>query len=367
MIKLHEIESIELLSETLGVSIDFLREFIQEKTIFKGKKLTEKFDFEVFRNTENLESYFDCSSACHFLEMHIPKRNRLHGYRTVYAPRGGDVEGIYKAFQMLLNGYYAASLHDSAHGFVKKRNIKSNASPHIGKNIILNVDIKDFFGSITKKLIEEHLLKVCSSKEIVDVLAEIATLNGFLFQGVPTSPMLANMIVKGMDIEITELCNKLDCVYTRYSDDITISSNGNIVNVSDLEEIISKYGLILNPLKTKSSKRGQHQYVTGLTVFDSKYPRIPKRIKKKIRQTIYYCNKFGIQSVVLRKLHLAETDLNDPIIRERVDMECAKLNGWLMGWIYFIHSIEPAVATKMSEGFRLMSRLDGEERQTLSI
>ena len=74
-------------------------------------------------------------------------------------------------------------------------------------------------------------------------------------------------------------------------------------NVLDLEKVVNKHGFELNPIKTKLMKRGSKQYVTGLSVFDSQFPRISKRIKRNLKLEIYYLNKFGFVSHTCKMLN----------------------------------------------------------------
>ena len=83
-----------------------------------------------------------------------------------------------------------------------------------------------------------------------------------------------------MDQDLFNLSKLYQCEFTRYADDITFSGDGNIPSKILIEEIFNKYEFKLNNKNTRYKKRGQGQYVTGLTVFDKEYPRLPQKIKK---------------------------------------------------------------------------------------
>ena len=95
------------------------------------------------------------------------------------------------------------------------------------------------------------------------------------------------------------------------------------------KKISRKNGFQLNLDKWNEQKRGKSQYVTGLTVFDAQYPRIPKKLKKRLRQIIYYASKYGLEA----HLERAQCD----------EYEINKIDGL----IAFIYSIEPQLAYKL--------------------
>ena len=92
--------------------------------------------------------------------------------------------------------------------------------------------------------------------------------------------------------------------------------------------------------------RGKKQYVTGLTVFDSICPRIPRRFKHKVRLLLYYMRKYGKLSFQLKKLgYTLDEYENDPEKKAEVDYEIIGNDKKLKGWIDFINSVEPKRAT----------------------
>ena len=116
------------------------------------------------------------------------------------------------------------------------KSIRTNADSHVGKRNILKFDLEDFFPSISFKRIygifRSEPYKF--NKEIATFLAHICIYQssiydkneaGILPQGAPTSPLLANLVCRSLDNELMKLAKKYKCIYTRYADDICISSN----------------------------------------------------------------------------------------------------------------------------------------------
>ena len=95
-------------------------------------------------------------------------------------------------------------------------------------------------------------------------------------------------------------------------------------------------------------RRGKKQYVTGLSVFDSSYPRISRKTKRNIRLELYYINKYGIKSHILHKLKHSFTEYkNDRSIRKLIDAQVLHTLNRINGWIVFIRSIEPTLGDKL--------------------
>lgn len=275
----------------------------------------------------------------------IPKRRISGEYRVVYSVFADKYNNAYKSLKYYLNELY--SPHEAVHGFISNRNIVSNAQQHIAKKIIINIDIKDFFESISIEIVKSMFIRYNFTDNIADVLSKIVTLNGTLVAGYATSPVIANMYCDLMDSEIQKICDSNNVTYTRYADDITLS--GDRVDILEqVKNILSKYGFEINDRKTRYYHQGQGQYVTGLSVEDLLMPRIPKYIKRKIQQEIYYISKYGIRSVLAFKTTNRDEYLEDKLGYEvevdEVDIKSRAAK--IIGWIAYAQSIEPEFALR---------------------
>src|SRR5690606_29330555 len=129
---------------------------------------------------------------------------------------------ILKVFKFNLDNIYHPL--DCVHGFVKNRNTYSNAKCHLGKKYLLKLDIKDFFESISIDSVRNIFIFLGFQESIANYLSKITTLDDKLVQGYSTSPILANIACVKMDNELIDICKKYNATYTRYADDISISS-----------------------------------------------------------------------------------------------------------------------------------------------
>ena len=113
-------------------------------------------------------------------------------------------------------------------------------------------------------------------------------------QGAPSSPAITNIILYEFDELIGQWCRERGIAYTRYCDDITFSGDfdpAEVIRFVRLE--LKKLGFLLNEQKTRIQRPGQQQTVTGIVVNEKMS--IPADYRRKLRQELYFCRKFGIQ------------------------------------------------------------------------
>jgi len=163
-------------------------------------------------------------------------------------------------------------------------------------------------------------------------LASLCCYNGALPQGAPTSPYLSNIIFRELDKQIAGWADCCNAVYSRYADDITISSNEDVSHlVYILQQILLNAGFSLNLSKTRYFAPEQPKRITGLIVQNSVH--VPKRFKRKLRQEIYYCKKFGVST------HLGNVNAD----------KRAHFKEYMYGKANYIKMIEPDTGYKLLE------------------
>jgi len=220
----------------------------------------------------------------------IRKRN---GHKRQIESPNRELKGIQAwILENILEKY---DLNDSVHGFRKHHSIKTNATPHIGKKYILNLDIKDFFPSINWQMVYEVFRMKCD-EDLSQLLTGLCAFDNHLPQGGVTSPAIANIVFNSTDKKIEEVCEKYHVVYTRYADDLSFSSNSkeriNTVK-SEVIECIEKSGFRINERKTKILSGKGPTIITGLRIVDKKYLSIGNEKKRLLRAEIYNYYKKG--------------------------------------------------------------------------
>ncbi len=227
-------------------------------------------------------------------------------------------------------------VEDCVHGFVKGKSIKTNAECHVGKKEIMCLDIENFFPSIGSDRVAAVFKNVGYSQEVVEVLTRICIFEGELPQGAPTSPYLSNIVFSNIDKLLLDYAQKNNLIYTRYADDLTFSTDDADIekHFEAIEKIILENNFVLNESKIHIMKDKYRKIVTGLLVNDR--VRIPASYKRKLRQEIYYCNKYGIDQ------HL-----------RAIGRECAvNFKDYLYGKAYFINMVE------REEGEKFLEKID---------
>ncbi len=227
----------------------------------------------------------------HYREFSIPKRSG--GRRTINSPYPALLECQDWVHRHILG---AARTHKSAHGFVQRRSIISNASPHLGAKCILRVDITDFFPSIHISRVIKFFREIGYSRRVSFSLARICCLNDALAQGAATSPALSNIISYDLDVRLSALARSLSLSYTRYADDLTLSGEKIGISLSCLiEEILKSEGFDVNKKKTMLMRNTSRKFVTGIDVSGEKL-RVPRKFRRAVRQEAHFVLKFGLRS-----------------------------------------------------------------------
>lgn len=222
------------------------------------------------------------STTTHYRRFQIPKKTG--GVRNISAP----MPRLKKAQHWLLeNVLYKLTTHNAAHGFVPQRSILSNAQAHVGSNVVINIDLKDFFPTISFRRIKGLFAAMGYSEQIATIFALVCSepvtdevqIDGktyyvargerFLPQGAPTSPAITNLICFRLDHRFAGVAKKQGWTYTRYADDLTFSSrDGQNVNriLWQTRQIIDNEGFVVHPDKVQVMRKGSRQEVTGIVV-----------------------------------------------------------------------------------------------------
>jgi|TARA_R100000789_G_C2990739_1_gene146021 hypothetical protein len=322
--KLEEIVNIQLLANHLKIEKESLQFIVNNDYI---TEITSKKDFK---------------KGCLINEIKIKKRS--NGYRYVYSPVSDILVNTLKILSGKIKELYKPT--EYVHGFVPGRNTKTNAQEHLAKRVVYCVDIDKYFENIDIEKVKSAILSIGYNEYCSDKISKIVTHKNQLVQGFHTSPVIANIVFHEIDLKLSRLGDE-NVSYTRYADDLYFSTSGRINFEKDIEDILNSYGFKVNSKKTKFMIRGRSQFVTGLTVFDEMYPRIPKKIKRSIRQKIHFISLFGYRGHVLHKLNIEKQlyDQNEEI-QKHVDSKIylEKLN--IEGWLNYINSIEPDFSKK---------------------
>ena len=201
--------------------------------------------------------------------------------------------------------YYPVSKYACAYRY--GGSVQRNAAPHIGKKKILKLDIEGFFDHIIYSRVKDVVFyKEKFSEPIRILLSMLCYYRDALPQGAPSSPAITNIIMFDFDEKVGAFCKDKGVAYTRYCDDMTFSGDfeeGEIIAFVKAE--LRKLGLFLKNRKTAVIPATKRQTVTGIVVNEKM--NLTKEYKKKIRQEMYYIEKFGLEEH-LKKLGIADKE-----------------------------------------------------------
>ena len=214
------------------------------------------------------------------------KAKKSGAKRTIDAPNQ-ELKGI-QAW-ILRNILQNIEVHNSCHGFVKKRGIKTNAKQHLDKKYVCRLDLKDFFPSIDVTRVKQVYENYTNNPSSAKILARLCTFQSYLPQGAVTSPALSNIVFIECDKSIEDVCGAKRIIYTRYADDLTFSSNNRVrifETISSVKKIIHENGFQINNDKTQFFGGKGPIRVTGVNL-NPGYLSIGRRRKRELRASLH--------------------------------------------------------------------------------
>jgi RNA-directed DNA polymerase len=292
----------------------------------------------------------------HYVRYVIPKRSG--GERVILAPKR-ELRALQRK---VLDGLVAhVPTAWAAHGFVRGRSVTTNAQPHVGKQVVLKLDLKDFFPSITFPRVRGLFIALGYPFAAATTLALLCTeydREAFdrdgtryyisigprhLVQGAPTSPGLANLVAWRLDRRLSGLAAQHGFTYTRYADDLTFSADQSeaVAQVlSSARRIISDEHFVVNTAKTRVAHPHTRQIVTGLVVNEALA--VPRPLRRRLRAILHNATTSGLEA----QNRAGHRDFR----------------AYLLGMIAFIHAANPQHAAALRASFDRLGpkpRLDG--------
>jgi RNA-directed DNA polymerase len=252
------------------------------------------------------------ATVSHYVRFTIPKKTG--GERTISAPMPRLKEAQY---WILHNVLAKVPMHEAAHGFRPGRSIVSNAQPHVRSDVVINLDLQNFFPTITYRRVKGLFKALGYSEATATVFALLCTepditaleldrkqyfvaqSERYVPQGAPTSPVITNLLCRKLDQSLTTMATKLGFRYTRYADDLTFSACGESTQqvntlLRRVAFLVHQEGFIIHPDKTRVFRKGRQQEVTGIVVNDR--IGIDRKELKRFRATLYQIERDGLEN-----------------------------------------------------------------------
>ena len=226
----------------------------------------------------------------HYRKTKLPKKGG--GFRNLSVP-DEVLKSIQKRIAEVLLIHMPVSRYAKAYRFGSST--LRNAKHHIGKQVVLKLDILHFFDSIRYSTVKDKAFPENIFAEPLRILLTmLCYYKDALPQGAPSSPAITNIILYEFDEQVGQWCRERGIAYTRYCDDMTFSGDfdpAEVIRFIRLE--LKKMGFLLNEQKTKIQRPGRQQTVTGIVV--NERLSIPTDYRRKLWQELYFCRKFGIR------------------------------------------------------------------------
>lgn len=297
-----------------------------------------------------------------------PSHSGEQRFRTISVPSPHLMQAQRWISQNILQH---VQVHPASVAYSKDSNIVDAASLHCNCRWLIKLDIKSFFESISEiavyheframkfqPLISFEMARLCTRLSDEDderrdhrwwadkvtyqvISAYTGYRMGYLPQGAPTSPMLANLAVRDLDAAVQKIAKAYGLTYTRYADDIALSTDSTSFSREKARQVIGKVyramgsrGFSPNATKTRISSPGARKVVLGLLV-DGDVPRLSRDFKARLRQHLYYLENLG-PTVHARKRKFASTQ---------------GLKNYLVGLISYARQVEPEYADECCAKF----------------
>lgn len=298
-----------------------------------------------------LAFHSDASPVTHYIRFTVPKRSG--GTRALFAPH----KDLAAAQEWILQNILAKlPLHEAAHGFVPGRSTVTNANGHVGREVVINADLTDFFPTITFPRVRGMFQMLGFSPAAATVLAllctepprrtvsyagkpfHVATGPRGLPQGACTSPALSNLAARRLDARLAGIARKLGWTYSRYADDLTFSASGEPAGkigylLARLRHIAQDEGFAVNEKKTRVLRRSDSQNVTGIVVNDR--PGVPRDVVRRLRAILHRAKAEGLS---------AQNRENHP-----------NFEMWVRGMIAYVHMVNPKQAASLRAAYEALT------------
>ena len=256
----------------------------------------------------------EAMETAHYTQFEVPKRTG--GVRVLAAPK----RYIRHAQEWVLENILSkVPVHDAAQGFVPGRSTVTNARLHQGRELVINLDLRDFFPSITVHRVRGIFESFGYSPAAATVLSLICTESPrrvmsyggkryfvavgdrALPQGACTSPALSNLVTRRLDKRLVGLGTKKGLAYSRYADDLTFSAASKAdVNVgfllAQVRHIVEDEGFRVNEKKVHIQRKGGRQKVTGIVVNQPERLSIPRAERRRLRAILHNAAKTGLEA-----------------------------------------------------------------------
>ena len=359
-----EFEQRDSLTNPINFILSDGKEGLNEQNLIAN---TDRMTVHRMSDLRDLRKYVDIHKVIRMnkeLEVGISKINKQEHYHTFEIPKasGGkrkitapskELKMLQQKLVFLLKQGWNLLEHNQAQAYVENKGIHTNADIHKNSNYFVKIDFSDFFPSLTEKALENILPLIGSlvfakdenekntykkeAKKTIENIKKVATYKGSLPQGAPSSPYLSNLLMVPFDYHMQKFAKENKVIYTRYADDITLSSFRKFEAKTWIEYIDTLVNidptradtpeLKINHDKTRESTKYGKNRVTGLKVNKDNNVTIGYKEKRRLKQEL--------ASIIIR-------------VKKGKTVPNAEIDETL-GYLAHLHNIEPEYGAYMEK------------------
>lgn len=179
----------------------------------------------------------------------------------------------------------------------KGDSIKKHAAYHANANFIFHTDIREFFPNIHPEMLTKQILSIQPKLEAANIwygdlcenVAKICFRKKSLSIGAVSSPRVSNAIMFPFDEKMRDYCKKSKLLYSRYADDIYISSDFYISPqvAADVSMELRRCGFEMNRKKTWFHSKKYRHRITGLIITTDGRVSVGTEMRNKIKKMVY--------------------------------------------------------------------------------
>ncbi|MGE3803657.1 MAG: GYF domain-containing protein [Gemmataceae bacterium] len=301
----------------------------------------------------------EVAERVHYVQFTVTKKSG--GLRTLSAPHKTLKAAQHWILQNIVNKLPAEG---AAHGFLAGKSILTNAAPHVGQAVLLNLDLENFFPTVSFARVRSVFRRAGYSGAVATILAllctecprrtvqydgktyHVATGPRGLPQGACTSPGLSNQVARRLDRRLGGLARKLGLAYTRYADDLSLSGSlplpvtpkegtgapadqprkhGIGYVLARVRHIVEEEGFRINQKKSRILRQSTAQLVTGVVV--NARPSLPRKELRRLRAILHRARREGLEA------------------QNRAGHK--HFRAWLEGKIAYVAMVRPELGAKM--------------------
>lgn len=231
----------------------------------------------------------------------IPKRN---GQPRLISHPSRELKAIQRWLNKRVFRHFP--VHECATAYAPGCGIRENAVRHASTAYTLRMDFKNFFPSFDVSGISNFLAleserrNIALSEQDIRFISLIVTRHGCLTIGAPSSPILTNAMMHGFDEELNHISKQRGLIYTRYADDIFLSSfergclEEMAVIVRKLADAQKFMRLKISDEKTARLSKKYRRSITGLVITPDKKVSLGRERKRTIKSLVHRFNTSGL-------------------------------------------------------------------------